>query len=98
MQKVRMLTLPVIVLGLIVAILYGALYHTIRGGGGWRFSFFLGLSILGFACGHYLGTWQGWNFILIGSLNLGMASLGSILFLIGGEWLSRIEVKNKSNV
>jgi hypothetical protein len=33
---------------------------------------------------------------MVGSLNLGMAIPGSILFLIGGEWLSRIEVKSKS--
>jgi hypothetical protein len=91
-----MLTIPVIVFGLIAAILLGALYHTIRGGGGWWLSFYFGLSILGFAAGHYLGTWLGWNFLLIGSLNLGMAIPGSILFLISGEWLSRIEVKSKS--
>jgi hypothetical protein len=93
-----MLTLPVILLGLVVAMLLGTLYHSIRGGGGWRLLFFLGLSILGFTFGHYLGTWLSWNFLLIGSLNLGMAIPGSILFLVGGEWLSRIEVKNKSSV
>jgi hypothetical protein len=93
-----MLTLPVIILGLVIAMLFGSLYHAIRGGGGWRFSFFCGLSIVGFACGHYLGVWQGWNFFTIGTLNVGTASLGSLLFLIGGEWLSRIEVKNKSSV
>jgi hypothetical protein len=91
-----MLTLPVIILGLVIAMLLGSSYLAIRGGGGWRLLFFLGLSILGFTAGHYLGTWLGWNFLLIGSLNLGMALLGSVAFLVGGEWLSRIEVKNKS--
>ncbi len=89
-----MLTLPVIVLGFVIAMSLGALYHGIRGGGGWRLLFFLGLSILGFTVGHYLGMWLGWNFLLIGSLNLGMALPGSVLFLVGGEWLSRIEVKS----
>ena len=93
-----MLTLPSIILGLVVAMLLGALYHVIRSGGGWRLLFFFGLSILGFTCGHYFGSWQGWNFFVIGSLNLGMGMLGSVLFLIGGEWLSRIEVKNESSV
>jgi len=88
-----MLTLPTIVFALVVALLLGFLYHAIRGGGGWRLLFYLGLSILGFLAGHYLGLWQNWNFLLIGSLNLGMGCLGSVLFLIGGEWLSRIEVK-----
>jgi hypothetical protein len=90
-----MLTLPVIVFSLVIALLLGALYHAIRGGGGWRLLFFFGLSIFGFIVGHYLGSWLGWNFSLIGSLNLGMAIPGSILFLMGGEWLSRIEVKDK---
>jgi hypothetical protein len=90
-----MLTLPVIVFGLVIALLLGALYHAIRDGGGWRLLFYFGMSILGFTVGHYLGILLGWNFILIGSLNLGMAIPVSILFLIGGEWLSRIEVKDK---
>jgi hypothetical protein len=93
-----MLTLPVIILGVVIAMLLGFAYHAIRGGGGWRLLFFLGLSILGFTAGHYLGMGLGWDFLLIGSLNLGMALPGSVLFLVGGEWLSRIEVKNKSSV
>lgn len=84
-----MLTMPVIIFGLIVALLFGALYHTIRGGGGWRLSFFAGLSVLGLVVGHYLGTWLGWNFLLLGSLNLGMGITGSILFLGVGDWLIR---------
>jgi hypothetical protein len=82
-----------IVFTLVSALLLGALYHAVRGGGGWRLLFFFGLSIFGFMAGHYFGAWQNLNFLLIGSLNLGMGILGSILFLIGGEWLSRIEVK-----
>lgn len=88
-----MLTLPMVVFALVFALLLGALYHAIRGGGGWRLLFFIGLSISGFMVGHFLGVWQHWNFFLIGSLNLGMGILGSIIFLTGGEWLSRIEVK-----
>jgi hypothetical protein len=85
-----MLTLPVIVLGFVIAMLLGALYHGIRGGGGWRLLFFLGLSLLGFTVGHYLGAGLGWSFILIGSLNLGMAIFGGILFLVIGDWLIRL--------
>lgn len=87
-----MLTLPTIIFALVAALLLGALYHAVRGGGGWRLLFYFGISILGFMAGHFLGSWQGWNIFLLGSLDLGMGSLGSILFLIGGEWLSRIEV------
>lgn len=55
-----------------------------------------GLSILGFAFGQLIGMWQGWAFLMLGSLNLGMGSVGSLLVLVAGEWLSRIDVKKKA--
>ncbi len=88
-----MLTLPTIVFALITALMLGALYHAVRGGGGWRLLFFFGLSIFGFAAGHFLGAWLGWHIFLIGPLDLGMGILGSLLFLIGGEWLSQVDVR-----
>ena len=92
------MTLPTIIFGLVVAMLYGALYHFIRDGGGWRLLLFFGLSILGFAFGQLIGMWQGWAFLMLGSLNLGMGSVGSLLVLVAGEWLSRIDVKKESGV
>lgn len=59
---------------------------------------YLGLSILGFAAGHLVGLWQGWTLLPLGSLNLGMSSLGSIVVLVIGDWLSRIEPKEESTV
>ena len=78
--------------------LYGALYHLIRGGGFWRLIFDLGLSLIGFIVGHLVGSWRGWIFFPLGSLNLGMSSVGSIIILILGDWLSHIEVKRESKV
>ena len=92
------MNLPTILLALLVALFYGSLYHFIRGGNGWRLLLFLGLSILGFAVGQLTGFWRGWHLFMIGQLNLGLGTLGSILFLIGGEWLSQIEVNGKSSV
>ncbi len=92
------MTLPMVILGLAIASLYGAFYHAVRGGGGWRLLLFLGFSILGFILGQLLGIWRGWYLFMIGSLNLGMGSVGSILVLVGGEWLTHVEVKNKSSV
>ena len=63
------MTLPTIIFGLVVAMLYGALYHFIRGGGGWRLLLFFGLSILRLALGQLIGMWQGWAFLMLGSLN-----------------------------
>lgn len=92
------MTLPMVILGLAIALLYGAFYHAVRGGSGWRLLLFFGLSILGFILGQLLGIWRGWYLFMIGSLNLGMGSVGSILVLVGGEWLIRVEAKNKSSV
>ena len=58
----------------------------------------LSFSIFGFVTGHLIGLWRGWIFIPLGSLNLGLSSVGSILILILGDWLSRIEVKEGSKV
>jgi hypothetical protein len=85
------MTFPTLLFALFVALLYGALYHFLRGGGFWRLLLFLGLSVLGFAIGHLIGLWRGWVFIPIGSLNLGMSSIGSVLCLVIGDWLSRVE-------
>ena len=92
------MTFPTLLFALLIALLYGALYHFIRGGNGWRLLLYFGFSILGFFIGQWVGTWRGWDFFVLGSLNLGFATLGSVLFLIAGEWLSRIEGNKKSSV
>ena len=92
------MTLPSLLFALLVAVLLGSLYHLIRGGGFWRFMLYLGLSVLGFVAGHLVGLWQGWTLLPLGSLNLGMSSLGSIVVLVIGDWLSRIEPKEESTV
>ena len=85
------MTLPTILLGLLIALLYGALYHLIRGGSFWRLLLYLGLSVLGFAAGHIVGLWRGWVFVPLGSLNFGISSIGSMVILLLGDWLGHIE-------
>jgi hypothetical protein len=92
------MTIPTLLFALLIALLYGALYHLLRGGGFWRFLLYLGLSVLGFVAGHLIGLWRGWIFLPLGSLNLGLSSAGSILILAIGDWLSRIEGGGKSKV
>jgi hypothetical protein len=92
------MTIPTLLFALLVALLYGALYHLLRGGGFWRLLLYLGLSVLGFVAGHLIGLWRGWIFLPLGSLNLGLSSAGSILILAIGDWLSRIEGGGKSKV
>ena len=90
------MTLPALLFAFLLALLYGALYHLIRNGGFWRLILYFALSIVGFAIGHFLGIWRGWVFIPLGSLNLGMSSVGSLIILILGDWLSLIESSHES--
>ena len=85
------MTLPTLLFALLVALFYGALYHLIRGGGFWRLILCFILSTFGFVAGHLIGLWRGWVFIPLGSLNFGLSSIGSILVLMFGDWLSRVE-------
>jgi hypothetical protein len=92
------MTFPAFFLACLIALLYGALYHLLRDGSFWRLLLYFMLSLLGFALGHFIGIWRGWVFITLGSINLGLSSLGSILALLFGDWLSRIEVNEQSKV
>ena len=87
------MTLPSLLFALLLALFYGAMYHLIRGGGGWRLLLYFCLSISGFVVGHLIGLWRGWILMPLGALNLGLSSIGSVMILIFGDWLSRIEAK-----
>ena len=86
------MTIPTLILALLIASLYGALFHLIRGGGPGRIFLYLLLSWVGFALGHLVGIWQEWLLLPMGQLNLGMSTIGSLLLLMGGDWVSRIRI------
>ena len=92
------MTLPAFLFALLLASLYGAAYHFIRDGGGGHLTLFLVLSGLGFAAGHIFSLWLDWDFILLGQIRLGFSSVGSLIVLILGDWLSRIEPRPESKV
>ncbi len=92
------MTLPTLLFALLIALLCGVLFYLLRGGSGWRLLLYLGLSILGFAVGQFVSMWRGWDLFMFGSLDIGMGVVGSVLFLMLGEWLSRIDTQNKSSV
>jgi len=83
--------LPTLLFAFLVALFYGAVYHLIRGGGFWRLIFYFCLSVFGFALGHLIGLWRGWTFVPLGLLNFGLSSIGSVIVLVFGDWLSRVE-------
>ena len=87
------MTIPSIALGLIVALLIGALFHLFLGGGLGRLFLYLILSLIGSAVGQYVGSWRNWILFPIGTLNLGMAVIGSLVFLVVGYWFSLVDIR-----
>jgi len=75
------MTIPSLVFGFVIASLYGALFHLVRGGSPVRLFLFMTLSWMGFALGHIIGNWCGWILFPVGSLNFGAATIGSIILL-----------------
>jgi hypothetical protein len=89
------MTIPAVLLGLILSTLYGAGFHLWKGGGLGRLILYLILAWLGFWSGHLLANLLGWTFDRVGGLHAGAASVGSVLFLLVGYWLSLVEVERK---
>lgn len=87
------MTLPSILLGLLISLLVGSLFHLWRGGSLARLLLYLALSLAGFAMGQWIGSWQKLILFPIGTLNLGMTVIGSVVFLFGGHWLSLAEIR-----
>lgn len=92
------MTLPALLLALLIALLIGAVYHLFRGGRFGQLLLYLGLSVLGFGAGHLVSLWLGWDFLPLGQINLGLSSVGSLVVLILGDWLSRVEPGRESKV
>jgi hypothetical protein len=91
------MTFASIVLGLIIAAIFGCAFHFWRGGGlRWLILYNL-FSAAGFWAGHISGNILNFHFMKLGPINLGASFLGTLLFLFGGYWLSMagIEAKHK---
>jgi hypothetical protein len=81
------MTLPSLLFGLLLALLLGALYHFLRGGGVTHLLVYLFMSVLGFVAGHLVGIWREWVFFPLGPLNLGLEAAGGLVFLAFADWL-----------
>lgn len=84
------MNLPPILLGFIISTLYGALFHLWRGGGLGHLLFYIILSWVGFWTGQFLASYLGLTFLSVGSLHVGLATLGSLILLLLGYWLSLV--------
>jgi len=89
------MSIPTLFLGLILSTLYGALFHLWRGGNAGRLLLYLLLSWIGFWIGQLVGNLIGISFDTIGQLHVLSATLGSMLFLAIGFWLSLVQAEPK---
>jgi hypothetical protein len=86
------MTLPALLFGVLLSTAYGAAFHFYRGGSMNRLVLYLILGWLGFWAGHYLGWSMAWDFFAVGPLYVGAATLGSLIFLVVGYYLSNFEI------
>jgi hypothetical protein len=85
------MTLPSIVLGIFISSLYGAIFHLWRGGDGGKLILYLLFSWIGFWLGQIVGDTVGILIGNLGPLHIGSATLGSLVILGIGYWLSLID-------
>jgi hypothetical protein len=82
---------PGLLIGFVLSTLYGAIFHLWRGGGSGRLLLYLILSWAGFWAGHFIAEYFDFTFDRLGELHLGAATIGSLLFLGVGYWLSLVD-------
>jgi hypothetical protein len=75
-------------LGLLIATLFGLLYHLIRGGGLSRLGLYLVTAWVAFFTGHLVGNWLRWTALRVGPLNLLPALVATVLGLIAANVLA----------
>ena len=85
------MTAPAFIYSFLVATFLGSAFHFLKGGGGGRFILLLILSWAGFFVGHLLGSVWEIRFLMIGPVSGGFGAIGSILFLLVGNWFSQLD-------
>jgi len=84
--------IPTLILGLILSTLYGALFHLWRGGNAGRLLLYLLLAWIGFWVGQFIGNLLNISIDTLGQLHIVSATLGSLVLLFIGYWLSLVRV------
>jgi uncharacterized membrane protein YeaQ/YmgE (transglycosylase-associated protein family) len=91
------MSIPTLFLGLILSTLYGALFHLWRGGNAGRLLLYLLLSWIGFWIGQLIGNLLNVSFDTLGQLHLLFATMGSLILLAIGFWLSLVQAEPKTH-
>ena len=91
------MSIPSLLLGFILSTLYGALFHLWRGGNLGRLLLYLLLAWVGFWLGQFIANYLNLAFDVFGQIHLVIATLGSLILLAVGYWLSLVQVERKAN-
>jgi len=89
--------LPALLIGFFISTIYGLAFHLLVGGGLGRLVMSVVLAWLGFWAGHFMAESLGFTFASLGTLRLGAATVGSLLFLALGYWLSLVNPEKSEN-
>lgn len=85
------MTIPGALLALLLATACGLAFHLVRGGSVSRMALYVLTAWVCFFAGHALAEILGWRFGRLGSLNLAVAVLATILGLLAVSFLARPE-------
>ena len=85
------MTFPSIIIGIVISSIYGVAFHLWRGGGFLRLILYVFLAWIGFWIGHMIGFSQNWTLASLGPLRLGAATIGAVIALGFGYWLSLVD-------
>lgn len=87
------MTISAYLISFLFASILGLLFHVIVGGRGWRIIFYIICSWIGFFFGNLLGAVFGWKWLNVGPIHVVPAIIGSIVILLLGRWLGKIQNK-----
>ena len=90
------MSLPNILFGTLLAILFGVIYHLIRGGNYKKMILYILLSIVGFWVGNLISFFLNWNIRKIGQLDILLGTIGS-RFLMALDYIARTFLNPDSN-
>jgi len=85
------MTTPNLFLGILIALIFGLVFHIFRGGSFNRLLIHILAAVIAFFLGHYVGEWIQWHLWRYGTLNLFPAILATVVGLIATTFLAGSE-------
>jgi hypothetical protein len=88
------MTFPALIFGVLLAALVAAVYHFWKGTDLKRLVLYGVFSEAGFWAGQGIAAALHWEGASVGPLHVLLGTLGSVIFLLIGDWLSQVEIRS----